>query len=221
MRWGRCCLSCLGRPPFVEDTPAQLMFRHVNTEAPLLSDLATTVPPRLDGLLALMLAKGPATTRYDGSAVAVDARCVWNWPDADRLPVDKVGCSGEHGDERRDGRDAGRRAARTGRRAACCGIRAALDDTSARGIGVCVFEALEPLISMGLRDPLSSPVPRDSACRRCPNPRTCLLRRPAANAIVSVFTSAAAADVAVFATNCIGRTGSAIGPAGGRCRVTR
>ncbi len=49
-----------GRPPFVEETPAQLMYRHVNTEAPLLSELAEDVPSRLDGILALMLAKAPA-----------------------------------------------------------------------------------------------------------------------------------------------------------------
>ncbi len=51
----------VGHPPFHGGTPSELMYQHVNRQAPLLSELALEVPPQLDGLLALMLAKAPAT----------------------------------------------------------------------------------------------------------------------------------------------------------------
>ena len=143
MRWGRCCLSCSRRPPFVEDTPAQLMFRHVNTEAPAAVGFGNDSAATARRAVGADAGEGTGdATRYDGSAVAVDAALCLEL--AGRGPLacrQGVVVPASMGMSDRMGGIAGRRAARTsGRRAACCGsIRAALDDTSARGIGVCVF----------------------------------------------------------------------------------
>jgi hypothetical protein len=61
----------IGRPPFHASTPSELMYQHINRQAPLLSELAHEVPPRLEGLLAVMLAKEPATRPRMEDVVAV------------------------------------------------------------------------------------------------------------------------------------------------------
>ena len=153
-----------GRPPFVEDTPAQLMFRHVNTEAPLLSDLATTVPPRLDGLLALMLAKGPATrpdmTEVQSLLTPLCLELAGRGPLACRQGV-VVPASMGMSDGMGETLGAEPRALQAD---ALRAAASALPSTTPphEGSAFASSEALEPLISMGLRDPLSSPVPRDS-----------------------------------------------------------
>jgi serine/threonine protein kinase len=60
-----------GQPPFFGSSPSELMYQHVNRRPPLLSDLALDVPQRLDGLLAVMLAKEPVTRPHMEDVTAV------------------------------------------------------------------------------------------------------------------------------------------------------
>ncbi len=57
-----CLLSAVvaGRPPFTADSPTVLLQRHARAQPPRLAELVRHVPPRLDALVATMLAKEPA-----------------------------------------------------------------------------------------------------------------------------------------------------------------
>jgi hypothetical protein len=62
------CLS--GRPPFLGETPAEVIARIVGDPAPRVRELAPAVPRELDDLVARMLARDPARRPADGAAVA-------------------------------------------------------------------------------------------------------------------------------------------------------
>lgn len=82
-------LGCLltaalaGRPPFLADSPSDVLHRHVRAPAPRLRDLVPGVPGRLDALVATMLEKEPG--RRCSAAQARDTLAELR-ADARRLP---------------------------------------------------------------------------------------------------------------------------------------
>jgi serine/threonine protein kinase len=60
-----------GRPPFTGDTPVSIAYQHVSGELPKPSSIQTTLPPDIDVLLAVALAKKPQD-RYQSAGLMLD-----------------------------------------------------------------------------------------------------------------------------------------------------
>ena len=59
-----------GRPPFLGDTPAEILQKHLKEAPPRVSEFAPDCPPALERLIADLLAKDAADRPADASAVA-------------------------------------------------------------------------------------------------------------------------------------------------------
>lgn len=64
----------LGRPPYTGDTPVSIAFQHVSGELIKPSSLNTELPPGLNVLLTVALAKKPADRYQNASEMLVDIR---------------------------------------------------------------------------------------------------------------------------------------------------
>jgi serine/threonine-protein kinase len=60
-----------GRPPFTGDTPVSIAYQHVSGELPKPSSIQPTLPPDIDVLLAVALAKKPQD-RYQSAGLMLD-----------------------------------------------------------------------------------------------------------------------------------------------------
>ena len=63
-----------GRPPFQGDTPASLLYQHVNRRAPDIRTVVPTAPPAIASLVARCLQKDPASRPHDAACVALELR---------------------------------------------------------------------------------------------------------------------------------------------------
>ncbi len=60
-----------GRPPFVAETPAEMLFGHLNTEPPHVREYSIDCPMWLDEVITRLLSKDPEDRYYDALAVQV------------------------------------------------------------------------------------------------------------------------------------------------------
>lgn len=60
-----------GRPPYVTDTPAEMLFGHLNEEPPRVREYSISCPLWLDEVIDRLLAKDPEDRYYDALAVQV------------------------------------------------------------------------------------------------------------------------------------------------------
>ncbi len=60
-----------GRPPFLADTPAEMLFKHLDEPPPHVSEFTTDCPIWLDRLIDELLAKDPQDRPYDALATEV------------------------------------------------------------------------------------------------------------------------------------------------------
>lgn len=63
-----------GRPPFIGETPVQIAFQHVQNEPPMPTSINPNVPADLEGVIARLLAKNPATRYASAEDVRGDLR---------------------------------------------------------------------------------------------------------------------------------------------------
>jgi beta-lactam-binding protein with PASTA domain len=63
-----------GRPPFVGESPVQIAFQHVQNEPPMPTSINPAVPADLEGIIARLLAKNPATRYASAEDVRGDLR---------------------------------------------------------------------------------------------------------------------------------------------------
>lgn len=60
-----------GRPPFIAETPAEMLFGHLNVEPPHVREFSIDCPMWLDEVIARLLAKDPEDRYFDALAVQV------------------------------------------------------------------------------------------------------------------------------------------------------
>ncbi len=70
---GCVAFQCLtGKPPFVRDTPQQLMYAHAHEAPPSVRSIRPEYPPQIDAVFERVLAKGP-TARFESARAFVAA----------------------------------------------------------------------------------------------------------------------------------------------------